>query len=165
MGRPETPAYRGCFFGANLARTRGTIGTEVSQMAQQSNWLDPQTRPALPPPPATADIYEPQGGEAYVVEMHVPGVKPAEITIEATPGTLRVSTDPQQPQDSGRRYIQREQEIRSWSRLFEFPMEIDPDRVRATLENGILRIYAPKTLASQPKVIKISESGKPGQTA
>jgi HSP20 family protein len=128
-------------------------------MAQQWNWLNIPMRPALPPPLATADVYEPAGGEAYIIEMHVPGAKPEEIAIEATPNTLRVSTDPQQPQDSGRRYIQREQEIRPWSRLFEFPMAIDADKVRATLQNGILKIYAPKTLADRPKVIRIRESG------
>src|SRR6202521_1436001 len=138
--------------GANLAPTKTTIGVEVLQMAQQWNWVNIPTRPALPPPPAAADVYEPAGGEAYVIEMHVPGVKPEEIAVEATPNSLRVSTDPQQPQDSGRRYIRREQEIRPWSRFFEFPMEIDTDKVRATMENGILKIYAPKALAGQPKV-------------
>jgi HSP20 family molecular chaperone IbpA len=138
---------------------------EVSQMAQQSIWLNIPMRPALPPPPTTADVYEPAGGEAYVIEMHVPGVKPEEIAIEATPDSLRVSTEPQQPQDSGRRYIQREQEIRPSSRLFEFAMAIDPDKVQATLENGILKIYATKALGSQRKVIRIGESGDIGKGA
>src|SRR6266851_2762723 len=69
---------------------------EVSQMAQQWNWLNIPMRPALPPPPTTADVYEPAGGEAYILEMHVPGVKPEEIAIEAIPRQPRVSTDPQQ---------------------------------------------------------------------
>jgi HSP20 family molecular chaperone IbpA len=138
---------------------------EVSQMAQQWNWLNIPMRPALPPPPTTADVYEPAGGEAYVIEMHVPGVKPEEIAIEATPDSLRVTTEPQQPQDSGRRYLQREQEIRPGSRLFEFPMAIDPDKAQATLENGILKIYATKALASQRKVIRIGESGETGKAA
>lgn len=134
-------------------------------MAQQWNWLNIPMRPALPPPPTTADVYEPAGGEAYVIEMHVPGVKPEEIAIEATPDSLRVTTEPEQPQDSGRRYLQREQEIRPGSRLFEFPMAIDPDKAQATLENGILKIYATKALASQRKVIRIGESGETGKAA
>jgi HSP20 family protein len=134
-------------------------------MAQQWNWLNIPMRPALPPPPTTADVYEPAGGETYIIEMHVPGVKPEEIAIEATPDTLRVTTEPQQPQDSGRRYLQREQEIRPGSRLFEFPMAIDPDKAQATLENGILKIYATKALASQRKVIRIGESGETGKAA
>jgi HSP20 family protein len=129
-------------------------------MAQQWNWLNMPMRPALPPPPTTADLYEPAGGEAYIIEMHVPGVKPEEVMVEAMPESVRVSVNRQQTDDFGRRYILREQDMRSWSRLFEFPMEIDPDKVRATLENGILKIQATKALANQPRVIPIKEPGK-----
>jgi HSP20 family molecular chaperone IbpA len=65
--------------------------------------------------------------------------------------------NPPQEEDSGRNYIRHEQEIRPWSRLFELPMDIDPDNVRATLENGILKIYAPKATASRRKVTRIRE--------
>jgi HSP20 family protein len=134
-------------------------------MAQQWNWFDVPMRPALPPPPAKADVYEPTGGEAYIIEMHLPSLTSEEIVVEAAPESVRVSTHPQQAGESGRTYIQREQEIRPWSRFFEFPMEIDPDRVRAGLENGILKIHAPKALSSRPKVfrVRIGESGQAGQ--
>jgi HSP20 family molecular chaperone IbpA len=138
----------------------------MAQQAQQWNWLDIPMRPALPPPPSTADVYEPAGGEEYVIEMHVPGLKPEEIVVEATPDGLRVSTHPSQEEDSDRMYLQREQENRPWSRFFEFPMEIDPDKVQAKLEAGILRIYAPKALSNPPHVIQIKEqSGQAGQSA
>jgi HSP20 family molecular chaperone IbpA len=44
-------------------------------------------------------------------------------------------------------------------------MEIDTDRVRAELENGILKIHAPKALSNPPKIIRvpIGESGQEGQ--
>ncbi len=39
-----------------------------------------------------ADIYETPGGEAYVIEIPVPGVKPDEIGIEVTVDSITVST-------------------------------------------------------------------------
>lgn len=61
----------------------------------------------------TADIYETAGGDAYVIEIPVPGLKPDEIVLEVTSYTLTVSTEPQQAEpNSGRRYIQREQPVR-----------------------------------------------------
>ena len=115
--------------------------------------------PALPPPRLTADIYETAGGEAYTIEMPVPGLKPDEIVIEVTIDTITISTEPKQVEpDSGRRYIQREQALRPASRIFEFPMDIDTDNVRATLENGILKIHVPKAAASQRKVIRVAQS-------
>jgi HSP20 family protein len=98
------------------------------------------------------------GGEAYVIEIPVPGLKPDEIAIEADSYSLTVSTEPQQAEpDSGRRYIQREQPVRPLSRLFEFPVEIDTDNVRTTLENGILKIYVPKAAVGRRKVIRVGQ--------
>jgi HSP20 family protein len=115
--------------------------------------------PALPPPRLTADIYETVGGEAYVIEIPVAGLKPDEIVIDVTSDNLTVSTRPQEDESaSNRRYIQREQPIRPMSRLFEFPEEIDTDHVQATLENGILKIHAPKAAAGRRKVIRLRQS-------
>jgi HSP20 family protein len=87
------------------------------------------------------------GGEAYVIEISVPGLKPDEIVIEANSSSLTVSTEPQQAEpNSGRRDIQREQPVRPLSRLFEFPVEIDTDNVQTTLEHGILKIHVPRQL-------------------
>ncbi len=114
--------------------------------------------PALPPPRLTADIYEPPGGEAFVIEIPVPGLKPEEIIIEADPYSVTVSTEPQQAEpNSGRRYIQREHLIRSLSRVFEFPVEIDTDNIRTTLERGILKIHIPKAAVGRRKVIRVGQ--------
>jgi HSP20 family protein len=115
--------------------------------------------PALPPPRLTADIYEPPGGDAYVIEIAVPGLKPEEITIEADPDSLTVSTQPKLPEpDSGRRYLQREHDVRPMSRVFEFPVEIDTDNIRTTLESGFLKIYIPKAAAGRRRVIRVGQS-------
>ena len=128
-------------------------------MKQQWNWLRGTMVPALPSPRLTADISETAGGDAYVIEIPIPGLKPDEIVIEATSDTLTVSTEPQQAEaDSGQRYIQREQPVRALSRLFEFPEEIDTDNVKAAQENGMLRIRVPKAAAAPRKVIRVAQS-------
>jgi HSP20 family protein len=115
--------------------------------------------PALPPPRLTADIYETAGGEAFVIEIPVPGLKSDEIVIDVTSDNLTVSTRPQRAEsESNRRYLQREQPVGPLSRLFEFPEEIDTDQVQATLENGILKIHAPKAAAGRRKVIRLGQS-------
>ena len=121
--------------------------------------LRPTMVPALPPARLTADIYETAGGEAYVIEIPVPGLKPDEIVIAVDTYSLTVSTEPQQAEpDSGRRYLQREQPVRPLSRLFEFPGEIDTDNVRTTLETGILKIHVPKAAVGRRKVIRVGQS-------
>ena len=40
----------------------------------------------------TADVYDTPGGEAYVIEIPVPGLSPDEIVIEVEAGMLTVRT-------------------------------------------------------------------------
>jgi HSP20 family protein len=123
-----------------------------------------EVRPPVYTEPAStsqllADIYESAGGEAYVLEIPVPGLRADQIVIEVDPLSITVSTEPaQSQQNSGRKYLQREQAVRPMSRIFEFPAEIDTDNVQATLENGILRIRVPKAAAAKRKLIRIAQA-------
>jgi len=77
--------------------------------------------------------------------------------VEITPEMLTVSTQPRAAlPDPNRRYLQREQSWQPMSRVFEFPTDIDTDNVRATLENGILKIHAPKAAAARRRVLKVA---------
>ena len=112
--------------------------------------------PALPAPRLTADVYETVDGDAYMVEIPVPGLQSSEITIEATPDTLTVSTRPAADDSkSSRKYLQREQEQGPVTRVFDFPGEIDPDTIAAKLEAGMLKIRVPRAVAARRKVIKL----------
>jgi HSP20 family protein len=105
----------------------------------------------------TADVYETAGGEAYVIEVPVPGLTPEEINIEVTIDTVTISTEPREKQQDGRRYFQREQPTGRMSRVFEFPMDLDTDNVQATLENGILKVRLPKAGAARRRVVKVGQ--------
>jgi HSP20 family protein len=105
----------------------------------------------------TADVYETAGGEAYVIEVPVPGLSPDEIDIEVTIDSVTISTEPREKQQDGRRYFQREQPTGRMSRVFEFPMDLDTDNVQATLENGVLRVTVPKAAAARRRVVKVGQ--------
>jgi HSP20 family protein len=106
-----------------------------------------------------ADIYESPGGDAYTIEIPVPGLKPDEIVLQADTYGLTVSTEPTQTEPkSGRKYIQREYSVRPMSRIFNFPVEIDTDNVQATLTNGILQIRVRKAAAGKRKIIRVGQA-------
>lgn len=118
-------------------------------------------RPVFTEPPYSgliADVYETSDGDAYVIEVRVPGLKPDEILIKASSHSLTVSAEPQTEPSSGRKYIKRERSLLPMSRIFEFPMEIDTDNVQASLENGILRIHVPKAPAVRRKLIRVDKA-------
>jgi HSP20 family protein len=102
------------------------------------------------------NVYETPGGEAFVIEVPVPGLTEEEIVIEVDVDTVTVRTEPRQPaSEEGRTYRQREHVTEPMSRIFEFPDELDTDNVRATLENGMLRIRVPRAEAGRRRVIRI----------
>jgi HSP20 family protein len=106
-----------------------------------------------------ADIYESPSGDAYTIEIPVPGLKPDEIVLQADTYGLTVSTEPMQTEPkSGRKYIQREYSVRPMSRIFNFPVPIDTDNVQATLTNGILQIRIPKAAAGKHKIIRVGQA-------
>lgn len=106
-----------------------------------------------------ADVYETPGGDAYMIEVPVPGLKPDEILVEVSVDTITVRTQPRQAgQDVKRTYLQREQSLQPMSRIFDFPMDLDTDNVHAALEYGILRIRAPKALAGRQRVIRVGQA-------
>ena len=105
-----------------------------------------------------ANVYETAGGETYVLEIPVPGLTQDEIVIEVEPDTVTVRTEPRQDEaEAGRHYLQREQVTEPMSRIFEFSTEIDTDNVRASLENGILKIRVPKAAAARRRVIRVGQ--------
>ena len=105
-----------------------------------------------------ANVYETAGGETYVLEIPVPGLTRDEIVIEVDVDSLTVRTEPRHDEaEAGRHYLQREQVLEPMSRIFEFPTEIDTDNVRASLENGMLRIRVPKAAAARRRVIRVGQ--------
>lgn len=107
----------------------------------------------------TADVYETPGGDAYVLEIPVPGVRPDEILIEVMVSSVTVSTEPRLAvADPGRKYIHREHSLQPMSRILELPMELDTDSVRASLEYGILKICAPIAVAGRHKMIRVGQT-------
>lgn len=95
--------------------------------------------------------------EAYVIEMPVAGLKAEEILIEVMADAVAVSIKPEQAADSrGRDMECMEGAQASWrSQIFEFPVKIDSDNVRVSLENGILQIHVPKAASASRRVVPV----------
>jgi HSP20 family protein len=118
--------------------------------------------PVFTEPPYSAlvaDVYETSEGDAYVIEIPVPGLKADQIDIQVDPYSVNVFTKPAQTNsDAGRRYIVRKHSARPMWRRFDFPVEIDKQKVKANLEYGMLRIFVPKAAAGRRKTIPIEQA-------
>jgi HSP20 family protein len=91
------------------------------------------------------DAYE--SAREYVFQVEIPGVALSEVKLEVEGGKLRISgTRPEV--DSSSHFLRMERIYGEFVREFEIPTGIDPDKISASLDSGILTITAPK--ASSP---------------
>ena len=97
------------------------------------------------------------GPDDLVVQCEVPGVKSEELDLSITGETLVIRGRKRPPVDGGEvRYQRQERGFGEFTRTVVLPDKVDPDRVEAALETGILSIRLPKSEAAKPRQIEVS---------
>lgn len=97
-----------------------------------------------------------EGKDHYYVRAELPGVKPEDLDIQATANSIAISGERKiAAEEKSARYHRREREAGNFSRMIGLPGDIDPDKVEANLENGILTIEISKLEAAKPKQITV----------
>ena len=92
----------------------------------------------------------------YFVRAELPGVKAADLDIQATSKGVSISGERKLALEGENvRYHRRERESGSFSRIISLPGDVDADKVDAKLENGILTVIVPKAEAAKPKQITV----------
>jgi HSP20 family protein len=102
--------------------------------------------------------------DAYVVEAALPGFNPEEIEVTALGDTLTIGAhheehEEQRDKKSGKdsAYLRRERSRGEYLRVIELPMVLDPKKVTAAYEQGLLTLSIPKTEREKPVVIPIKK--------
>jgi HSP20 family protein len=92
----------------------------------------------------------------YYVRAELPGVQAGELDIQATANNLAISGERKiASENQHARYHRREREAGKFSRMIGLPGEINPDKVEARLENGILTVVVAKAEVAKPKQITV----------
>jgi HSP20 family protein len=104
-------------------------------------WL-PMER-AWPVRAALCDLID--KGDKYVLSAEMPGFGKEDVTIEVNKDTLTFSAEKRlEQEEKGEDYLHRERTYSASQRTINFPEEVDPSKVEASMNNGILEIVAPK---------------------
>ena len=102
------------------------------------------------------DVYETKDQQGYVVEASLPGVKPEDISITAIGDTLTISYATRGEEKVEKpNYVRRECYDGELRRTISLPTQIDPEKVQATYEHGVLKLVVPKVEAAKPKQITV----------
>lgn len=98
-----------------------------------------------------------EDAERFYLRAELPGVKSDELQMQATGKNLSISGERKiESENEGVRYHRREREAGKFSRIIAMPIDIEPDRIEAKMEDGILTIRVPKAEAVKPRQITIN---------
>lgn len=168
-GRQLTEQRRG---GRGIADPLTDLQNRMGELIQ-SFFTDPFL--AAPLAPVVAPMWVPafdieETQDSYVLDMELPGVRPEDVNIELRDSnTLRISGKYTARERTGT--MRREERRGGGGGEFEYevmlPGDINPDRIDATLEHGVLTVRAGK---AQPQARRIevkagAEAGGGGGTA
>jgi HSP20 family protein len=103
------------------------------------------------------DILETE--DAYELHATVAGVPQdgVEVTFESGMLSIAVKAVPVEIQGT---FIRQERPWGNWSRKLELPKEIEPAKIAAQFENGVLKVRVPKAAKVEPVRIAIGAASK-----
>jgi HSP20 family protein len=115
------------------------------------NWLRAESEVLHPTKIELSD-----NGEVFKIQAEVPGFKPEELEISAEAESLTITGKHETKKEegkSGERVVYSERSADRVLRVIELPESIVPEKVKATLKNGVLELEMPK--AQPAKKFKI----------
>jgi|SaaInl8_200m_RNA_FD_contig_31_2220124_length_894_multi_4_in_0_out_0_2 HSP20 family protein len=133
------------------------MSTETKEMTVESKKeilnKKEQTIPCKVYSPLT-DIMESQ--KELLVLMDMPGVNKDQIKVKLEKNILEISGQINTAEYSDYKPIYTEYNFGNYTRSFELSNEIDQSSIKATIEDGVLRLVLPKVPEKQPKQIQVS---------
>lgn len=100
------------------------------------------------------DIYETK--DEYVFKVEVPGMNKEDVKVEVKDDNLWISGERKENKEIKQDdYHRVESRIGKFSRSFRLPNGIDQEKIKASMNNGILELKVPKPETKKPKNISI----------
>jgi HSP20 family protein len=99
------------------------------------------------------DLY--QDKDQFTVVAELPGLKKEDIELSLHDGVLTISGERKQ-EKKGEEGYKNERFFGRFQRSVTLPSSVDGDKVRATYQDGILKVVLPKAEEAKPKQIEVS---------
>lgn len=124
--------------------TETPIGKKNIEVEEE--WLQPEGELAI-------DVYQTEN--EIVIQSAIAGVKPENLNIAIERDILTIKGNREKPFEESGDYFTQECYWGPFSREVVMPVEVDPERVEATMKDGILIIRIPKLLREKLRKIRV----------
>jgi len=112
-------------------------------------WAQPATFPAL-------NVWE--DGDCVYAEAEIPGVSQNDLEVYAVGNELTIKGTRKAREGEDVSYHRRERGTGEFTRVVTLPVDIDPEKVQASLKDGILTVTLPKAEEAKPRRITVKTS-------
>jgi HSP20 family protein len=104
---------------------------------------------------APTDVSE--DANALQITMELPGVRPEDVRLSLENNILTIRGEKRQELDENNERVHRFERVYGvFERTFALPSTVDPDKIEARFENGVLLVRIPKAERARPREIKVS---------
>jgi HSP20 family protein len=94
--------------------------------------------------------------EAFYVSAELPGLQSDDLELNVTDNQLTLAGERKIPEEAAdARYHRREREAGRFSRAVALPGDIDTEKVKARLTDGVLTVTVPKAEKAKPRQIAV----------
>ena len=116
-------------------------------------WFEPEEGLWSP----TVDVSEDK--DNIMLTAEVPGLKKEDIKLSVQDNVLTISGEKkQEKEEKDADYHRLERSFGSFCRSFTLPTPVQPDKIKASYKEGVLKVTLPKTEEVKPKEIPINIS-------
>lgn len=92
------------------------------------------------------------------VTANVPGVDPENIEVEVDENSMRITGKAEkEKRQEDEKFYSYEREYGEFHREFALPAEVDPDKVKANIKDGVLTVVMSKIAKQKRKKVKVGK--------
>jgi HSP20 family protein len=94
----------------------------------------------------------------FIIRVDLPGIDREDVKVEFGDGRLSISGERRhEAKEETESYVRMERSVGTFFRSIQLPSSIQPDRIAAEMENGVLTLRIPKSEEIRPRRIKIGQ--------
>jgi HSP20 family protein len=102
------------------------------------------------------DVYEDK--DQFTVVAEVPGMRKEDLSLTLHNGVLTISGERKREEKKPDHGFRSERFVGRFQRSITLPASVDPNGVKATYQDGLLKVVLPKSEEAKPKQIEVSVS-------
>lgn len=92
----------------------------------------------------------------FLLRTEIPGIKKEDLDISVSDDSVTIKGEvKKEKEEKGDRYYFAERCCGSFGRRVRLPLEVDPNKVEATLKDGILELKLPKKEVQKAKIVEV----------